>query len=48
MDYFFSATHLHLMLNHVPVLGTIFVFILLVWGWCGDPARSRRWASSSP
>jgi hypothetical protein len=32
MDYFFSATHLHLMLNHVPVLGTIFVFILLVWG----------------
>lgn len=32
MSYFFSATHLHLMLNHVPVLGTIFVFILLAWG----------------
>jgi len=28
----FSATHLHLMLNHVPVLGTIFVFIVLAWG----------------
>jgi hypothetical protein len=27
-----SATHLHLMLNHVPVLGTIFVFIVLLWG----------------
>ena len=27
-----SATHLHLMLNHVPVLGTIFVLILLLWG----------------
>jgi len=32
MNYFFSATHLHLMLNHVPVLGTIFVLIVLVWG----------------
>lgn len=28
----FSATHLHLMLNHLPVLGTIFVFIVLAWG----------------
>ncbi len=27
-----SATHLHLMLNHVPVLGTIFVAIVLGWG----------------
>ncbi len=27
-----SATHLHLMLNHVPVLGTIFVLIVLLWG----------------
>jgi hypothetical protein len=26
-----SATHLHLMLNHIPVLGTIFVFLLLLW-----------------
>ncbi|MBA2627931.1 MAG: hypothetical protein H0U85_07960 [Gemmatimonadales bacterium] len=27
-----SATHLHLMLNHVPILGTFFVAILLGWG----------------
>ena len=27
-----SATHLHLMLNHIPVLGTIFVAIVLIWG----------------
>lgn len=27
-----SATHLHLMLNHVPVLGTVFVLIVLLWG----------------
>ncbi len=27
-----SATHLHLMFNHIPVLGTIFVAIVLVWG----------------
>lgn len=42
MDYFFSATHLHLMLNHVPVLGTIFVLIVLVWGLV---RRSRDIAS---
>ena len=27
-----SATHLHLMLNHVPVLGTVFVLVVLLWG----------------
>ncbi len=28
----FTATHLHLMFNHVPVLGTFFVAIVLGWG----------------
>ncbi len=27
-----TATHLHLMFNHVPVLGTFFVAIVLGWG----------------
>lgn len=27
-----SAVHLHLMLNHIPVLGTIFVLAVLAWG----------------
>lgn len=26
-------THLHLALNHVPVLGVPFVTLLLAWGW---------------
>jgi uncharacterized membrane protein len=26
-------THLHLALNHVPVLGTPFLLLLLAWGW---------------
>jgi TRAP-type C4-dicarboxylate transport system permease large subunit len=26
-------THLHLALNHLPVLGVPFVVVLLVWGW---------------
>ncbi len=26
-------THLHLALNHVPVLGTTFLFSLLIWSW---------------
>jgi len=26
-------THLHLALNHVPVLGVPFVVLLLAWGW---------------
>ena len=25
-------THFHLMMNHVPVLGSIFGFVLLAWG----------------
>ena len=31
--------HLHLALNHVPVLGTIFLFLLLLVGWI---LRSRE------
>ena len=26
-------THLHLALNHIPVLGVPFVVLLLAWGW---------------
>lgn len=37
-----SATHLHLMLNHVPVLGTIFAFLLLLWAML---RRSRELTS---
>ena len=34
--------HVHLMLNHVPVLGTVFGLALLVWGfWRRDLALQR-------
>lgn len=32
-DVGMNWTHLHLALNHVPVLGTPFVTLLLAWGW---------------
>lgn len=33
-----SSVHLHLLVNHVPILGAAFVLLLLVWGLL---ARSR-------
>jgi uncharacterized membrane protein len=33
-----NLAHAHLLLNHVPVLGTIFACVLLAWGIC---AHSR-------
>jgi len=34
--------HLHLALNHVPVLGTPFLFGLLVWSWARGQAVTLR------
>jgi uncharacterized membrane protein len=34
--------HLHLALNHVPVLGTIFVAFLLAWSWARGNEQSLR------
>jgi uncharacterized membrane protein len=28
-----NTAHLHLLFNHVPILGSIFGLILLAWGW---------------
>lgn len=28
-----NAAHIHLLLNHVPILGFAFGLLLLVWGW---------------
>jgi len=28
----FNAAHLHLMLNHIPVFGTLFAALLIAWG----------------
>ena len=33
-----SPIHLHLLVNHLPILGAPFVLLLLAWGWL---ARSR-------
>ena len=35
-------THLHLALNHVPVLGTPFLLCLLLWSWAGRQAVTLR------
>lgn len=35
-------THLHLALNHVPVLGTPFLLGLLVWSWARRQAVTLR------
>ncbi len=35
-------THLHLALNHVPVLGTPFLFGLLLWSWARCQAVTLR------
>jgi hypothetical protein len=35
-------THLHLALNHVPVLGTPFLLGLLVWSWARGQAVTLR------
>lgn len=37
-------THLHLALNHVPVIGTPFLLLLLVWGWARRSAEITRLA----
>lgn len=34
-----SPLHLHLMLNHLPVFGTVFVLLVLGWAWA---RRSRE------
>jgi uncharacterized membrane protein len=37
-------THLHLALNHVPVIGTPFLLLLLLWGWARRSAEITRLA----
>lgn len=37
-------THLHLALNHVPVIGTPFLLLLLAWGWARRSEDIRRLA----
>ena len=37
-------THLHLALNHVPVVGTPFLLLLLAWGWWRGSAEVTRLA----
>lgn len=44
-----SWTHLHLALNHIPVLGAPFLFLLLAWGcWkrSRDLMRTALWRST--
>jgi hypothetical protein len=34
--------HVHLLVNHIPILGGIFAFLLLAWGWLrGEPVVIR-------
>jgi hypothetical protein len=44
-----SATHFHLILNHIPVLGTAFGLGLLIFGLLrtSDEIKKARWESSS-
>lgn len=35
-------THLHLALNHIPVLGPPFLLIVLLWSWARGEARTLR------
>ncbi len=35
-------THLHLALNHIPVLGPLFLLPVLVWSWARGEARTLR------
>lgn len=37
-------THAHLALNHVPVIGTPFLFALLAWGWLRNSHELTRLA----
>ena len=39
-----SWTHLHLALNHVPVIGTPFLLLLLAWGWARGSDEIKRLA----
>ena len=41
MDVLFSGAHLHLLVNHVPILGALFALALLVasYGYAGDVLR---------
>lgn len=42
-----SAAHIHLLLNHIPILGTIFALLLLVYGMVrksDEVKRASLWA----
>jgi uncharacterized membrane protein len=42
MDFHINFAHLHLLLNHVPVLGTIIAIALFVISFCGKNSDLRR------
>lgn len=42
MDFHINFAHLHLLLNHVPVLGTIIAIALLLISFCGKNGDLRR------
>jgi hypothetical protein len=37
-----SGAHLHLILNHVPVVGSVFALLLLIWGMCRHSDEVKR------
>jgi putative effector of murein hydrolase LrgA (UPF0299 family) len=37
-----SGAHLHLILNHVPVVGSVFALLLLLWGLCRRSDEVKR------
>lgn len=43
-DIFVNWTHLHLALNHLPVVGVLFVFLLLALGVCRGSEELKRLA----
>ena len=42
-----SGVHLHLLLNHIPIIGTIGALLLLIWGMASGSEEIRRVAMVS-
>lgn len=39
-----NAAHLHLIINHIPVVGTFFSFLVLLSGWLGKKSAVQKTA----
>ena len=39
-----NAAHLHLIINHIPVIGTFFCFLVLLFGWLGKKPAVQKTA----